>query len=154
MPRSSVLDEVPTVRLVSDPLPPGRGGCVSTICWCGIGEEDDKEQKGEVLRNVWWASGVNGISSSQLVRYTQHECCWVWLQVAGVYHCLTIWIQSVRCCMSISRDTLWHVTAQISWLLDTNRAFFEGTDVCWCLSHIIPGIIHDTDANNSVMLCI
>jgi hypothetical protein len=31
---------------------PGRGVCVAMICWCRIGEEDDKEKKWEVLRNI------------------------------------------------------------------------------------------------------
>jgi len=29
---------------------------------------------------------------------------------------------------------------------------FEGKDVCWCLSQLIPGIWHENDANNHVML--
>jgi len=36
----------------SHPLRPGLGGCVSMICWCGIGEEDDINKKCHVLRII------------------------------------------------------------------------------------------------------
>jgi len=49
---SAVFDEAPANRLDSDSLRPGWGGCVSMICWCGIGEEDDNEKKWEVLRII------------------------------------------------------------------------------------------------------
>jgi len=49
---SDVLDEAPFDRLNSDPLLPGCGVCVCLIWLCGIGEEDDKEKKWEVLRNI------------------------------------------------------------------------------------------------------
>jgi len=45
-----VFDEASAYRLYLDSVGPGGGGCVSMICWCGIGEEDDKEKKWDVLR--------------------------------------------------------------------------------------------------------
>ena len=50
VPRSNVCDKAPANRLDLYPLAPGWGGCVSMICWCAIGEEDDNEKKWEVLR--------------------------------------------------------------------------------------------------------
>jgi len=50
VPRISVFDVVPANLPVFDPLPPAGGGCVSKMCWCGIGEEDDNERKWETLR--------------------------------------------------------------------------------------------------------
>jgi len=52
VPRISVFDVVPTNRPVFNPLSPGGGDCVSTMCWCGIGEEDDNERKLEALRTI------------------------------------------------------------------------------------------------------
>ena len=49
---SDVFDDAPANRLDLDPPSPGWGGYLSTICWCGIGEEDDNEKKWEVLRNI------------------------------------------------------------------------------------------------------
>jgi len=47
-----VFDKAPSNRLDLDPLSPDWGGCVSMICGCGIGEEDDNKKKWEVLRNI------------------------------------------------------------------------------------------------------
>jgi len=52
VPISDVLEEVPANQLDLDPLGPGWGGCVSVICWCGLGEEDDNEKKWVVLRII------------------------------------------------------------------------------------------------------
>jgi len=52
VPMRDVFNESPANRLDFDPLVPGCGGCVSIICCCGIGEEDDNEKKWEVLRNI------------------------------------------------------------------------------------------------------
>jgi hypothetical protein len=46
----ALVDVVPANRLDLDLLPPGRGSCVSMICWSGIREEDDNEKKWEALR--------------------------------------------------------------------------------------------------------
>jgi len=52
VPRVSVFDEGPANRPVFDPLLAGGGGCVSMMCWCGIGEKDDNERKWEALRTI------------------------------------------------------------------------------------------------------
>jgi len=39
VPRSSAFDLALVNLPVFDPLSPGGGGCVSIMCWCGIGEE-------------------------------------------------------------------------------------------------------------------
>jgi len=52
MPVGDIVDVAPTNWLDLDPLSPGGGGCVSMVCWCGIGEEDDNEKKWEVLRTI------------------------------------------------------------------------------------------------------
>ena len=52
MPISEGFDVVPVNQLDSDLFSPGWGGCVSIICWCTIGEYDDNEKKGEVLRTL------------------------------------------------------------------------------------------------------
>jgi len=62
---SDVFDVLPTNQLDFDPLAAGRGGCISMICWCGIGEEHDNEKKWEVLTTIYLASCQNRISSSQ-----------------------------------------------------------------------------------------
>jgi len=152
VPRSDILDEAPVDRLASDPSPPGWGGCVSMIYWCGIDEEDDNEKKWKALRNIYRVSCQDWISSSQLVSYTQHESCYVKLQVAGVSHRLAICNRSVRCCLFGSRDTLRSKKAEIWWMSELNWTFFEGKNVCWYWSQIIPGKIHETNAKNAVML--
>jgi len=50
VPRFSVFDVAPANLPEFDPLSPGRGGCVSTMCWCGIEVEDDNERKWEAQR--------------------------------------------------------------------------------------------------------
>jgi len=52
VPRISGFDVAPANLPVFDPLSPGGGGCVSMMCWCGIGEEDDNEMKWEALRTI------------------------------------------------------------------------------------------------------
>jgi len=52
VPRICVLDVAPANLPVFDPHSPGGGGCVSMMCWCGIGEEDDNERKWEALRTI------------------------------------------------------------------------------------------------------
>jgi len=73
MSRIPVFDVAPANLPGFDPLSPGPGGCVSIMCWCGIGEEDDNERKWEALRTLWLASCQNGMSSSQHDRYAQDE---------------------------------------------------------------------------------
>ena len=141
VPSSDVFNEEPVYGLASAPSPPGWGGCEPRICRCGIWEEDDNDNTWEVLRIIWWAPSQNRVSSSQLVYYTQHESCCMWLRIAGVSHSLKICNQSVRCCLFVSRDKLGRMTAEISWLSDIHSTIFEGKDVCWCLSQIIPRII-------------
>jgi len=52
VPGISVLDVAPANLPVFDPLSPGGGGCVSMMCWCGIGEDDDNERKWEALTTI------------------------------------------------------------------------------------------------------
>ena len=49
---SDELDAGPFDRLDLDPLSPWRVVCVTMLCRCGIGVEDDNEKKWEVLRNI------------------------------------------------------------------------------------------------------
>jgi hypothetical protein len=48
--RISVFHVAPANLLVFDPLSPGGGSCLSIMCGCGIGEEDDNQRKWEALR--------------------------------------------------------------------------------------------------------
>jgi len=48
----SVFVVAPANRPVFDPLSPGGCGCVSMMCWWGIGEEDDNERNWEALRTI------------------------------------------------------------------------------------------------------
>ena len=73
LPKTGVYKEAPTNQLDLDLLGPGRGGFVSVIHWCGIGEEDDNEKKWEVLRIILLGSCQNGIISCQHLCYTQDE---------------------------------------------------------------------------------
>jgi hypothetical protein len=52
VPISDIFDEASANWPDLDPLGPSRGGCVSIICWCGIGEEDDNEKRREALRII------------------------------------------------------------------------------------------------------
>jgi len=56
VPRIFVFDVAPANLPVFDPLSPGGGGCVSIMCWCGIGEENDNERKWEALTTKLFAS--------------------------------------------------------------------------------------------------
>jgi len=74
------------------------------------------------------------------------------MQFAGVSHLPTSCNKSVRCCLIVYREQSRCMASKIAWLSDINITLFEGQDVCWCLSQINPGILHETDANNQVML--
>jgi len=52
VPTMSVFDIAPANRPVCYLLTPGGGRCLSIMCWCGIGEEDDNERKWEALRTI------------------------------------------------------------------------------------------------------
>ena len=52
VPISTIFDEAAANWPDLDPLGPGWGGCVSMICWCGIGEEDDNKKMWEALRII------------------------------------------------------------------------------------------------------
>ena len=52
VPRISVFDVAPANLAVVDPVSPGGGGCISMMCLCGIGEEDDNERKWEALSTI------------------------------------------------------------------------------------------------------
>jgi len=52
VPSISIFYVAPANRPVFDPLSPGGSSCVSMMCWCGIGEEDDNERKWEALRTI------------------------------------------------------------------------------------------------------
>ena len=90
--------EMSFVWLNSDPVTPGWCVCVSMGWWCGIGEDDDRKKKWEVLRNILLPTCQDDITSSQVVRYAQVDCCCVWLYVEGVTHCPVTNNKSVRCC--------------------------------------------------------
>jgi len=60
--------------------------------------------------------------------------------------------KSVRCCLSIYGVTLWSTTADISSSIDTNRTFFDGQEVWWCLSEDLPGILHESQANHRISM--
>ena len=49
---TDVFDVSPANWLDLNPLTAGWGDCISILCWCGIGEEDDNEKKWEVLRTI------------------------------------------------------------------------------------------------------
>jgi hypothetical protein len=110
----AVFHVSPANRVDFDQLAAGWGGCVSMICWCGIGEKDDNKKKWEVLRTIWLASCQNRISSSHDVPYTQDESCCVWPKVAGVSHHPTMCNMLVRCCVFVNRDKLRCTTAEIA----------------------------------------
>jgi hypothetical protein len=48
----AIFDVSPANWVIFDPLAAGWGGCVSMICWSGIGEEDNSKKKWEVLRTI------------------------------------------------------------------------------------------------------
>jgi hypothetical protein len=52
LPRMAVFHVAPANRVEFDPLSPGGGGCISMMCWGGIGEEDDNERKWQALRTI------------------------------------------------------------------------------------------------------
>jgi len=73
VPRISVFDVVPANLALFDPLSPGGGSCVSRMCWCGIGQEDDNKRKWETPMTMELASCQNAISSRQHNRYAQDK---------------------------------------------------------------------------------
>ena len=44
------------------------------------------------------------------------------------------------------------MTAEIWWLTDINRKFFERKDIWWCLSHEIPSMLGETEAKHQVIV--
>jgi len=51
-PRIAVFEVAPTNQPEFNPLSPGGSGCVSMMCRCRIGEQDDNNRKWEVLRTI------------------------------------------------------------------------------------------------------
>jgi len=80
VPKGDVLGEIPVDPSSSVPLSPCLGDCVSIICQCGLGEEDDNETLWEVLRNIHFATSNNKICNQDIACFTQVKSCCVWLQ--------------------------------------------------------------------------
>jgi hypothetical protein len=59
-------------------------------------------------------------------------------------------IRSDVVCLFVFRDTLMWATAAMACLIDTKRKYFNGTDVWWCLSQHIAGILEETHAGYHV----
>jgi len=152
VPIADVFDKAPANRLDFDPIGPGWGSCVSMIYSCGIVKEDHIKKKLEVLKIIWFASCQNGITSCQHVRYTEDESYWLKLGMAGISHSPNMCSMSVQCCLFVDRDKMQCMTADITWVSAIYRILFQGKDVCWCLSQIIPAIIHETDTKNKVIM--
>lgn len=152
MPIIAIFDIVPTNQLDLDPLSPGWGGCISRIWWCGIEEEDDIWRKWEALKTIELALCQNWISRNQHVFYTQDEFCRVWVQVVGLSNHPMRCNKSVRCGLILNNNTMLCTTAKIAWLPCMSRTLFNGKNIGWYLSQIIPGIVYETAANNQAML--
>jgi len=60
--------------------------------------------------------------------------------------------KSVRYCWFVCRDISWWITADISFLIDIKRTFFDRKDVWLCLSHDIAGILHESEAHHQVWI--
>ena len=60
--------------------------------------------------------------------------------------------QSVLLCLLVYRDTSRWTKADIAWLIDIKRWFFEGKDVWRCLSQDIAGILHESHANYQLII--
>jgi len=128
------------------------GGCVAMIRFSGIAEEDDTEKKWEALSIINLASSQNGISNSQLAHCTEHASYCIWRQATGISHSPAICSKSVRCCLCVSRDKYRFTTADMSGLPEMISKFFDGKDVCWCVSQEIAAMLRDTDSEYQVML--
>ena len=73
VPAGGASVDTPVVQLDSDPLSHGSGVHGAMSCCCAKGEEDNNEDKCEVLRNILLASSQNGMSVSQLACSTHDE---------------------------------------------------------------------------------
>jgi len=60
--------------------------------------------------------------------------------------------KSVQCCLCVSRDKLWWMIADISFLIDIKMTFFDGIDDWWCLSQDIAGILHESHTNHQFLM--
>jgi hypothetical protein len=152
VPESDILGVMPIGPPGSVPLSPGWGGCVTMIRWCRIGVEDDNEKKCKFLKNIYFGTSQNEISICQVAHFTQLESCCVWLQIAGVPNRSAICNLSARCCVFVAWDSEPSMTLEISRLYDINNICFPGKDIWWCLSQEIPGILHETEAKNRVIM--
>jgi len=83
---------------------------------------------------------------------------WIRLHIAALHiaagdsNSPAICSKSVQCCLFVCRDISWWTTADITFLIDINRTFFDEKDIWWCLSQDIAGILHESHANNQVIL--
>jgi len=104
-----------------------------------------------VERWGWWWQKEVGSPEEYTVIYKskcnewQQTCTvyssWILLHIAaGDSHGPVSCSKSVRCCVFGYRDTSWWTTAEISWLMDIKRTFFNRKDVWWGLSQDIAGI--------------
>jgi len=90
--------------------------------------------------------------NSQLSQSTQDESCYKLLQGARVSNHPAICTKSARCCVIACWHKLKRTTTEILSFSDTNRIFFNGKDIWWCLSQEIPRIIHRTDPEHHLMM--
>jgi len=104
VPESDVLGVTPFDPPGSVPFSPVWGVCVAMICWCRIREEDDNENKWEVLRNIHFTTSQNEISNCQVAHFTQVKSRRVGLQSAGVSNGSAICNKSVWCCWFVYKD--------------------------------------------------
>jgi len=83
---------------------------------------------------------------------------WILLRIgaqriaAGDSNSHAICSKLVRCWLFVHRDTSWWTTADISYLRDITRTFFDGKDVWWFLSQDIARILHESHANYQVIM--
>jgi len=105
--------------------------------------------------NTVWIKQIkqtNRMSESQLARSTQDEALCMDLQAAWDSNGPAICSKLVQRFLFVYSDILRRTTAEIISLIDTERTYFNAKDVWWCLSQDIPGIWHETHANDQVVL--
>jgi len=112
--------------------------------WKEVGSREDYIVSYKSKWNEWQPTCIFNSSWIQLCEVAPHIA-------AGDSNGGAICSESVRWCVFVCRDILWWTTDNISFLIHIKRTFFDGKNICWCLSQDIAWILHESHANHPIL---
>jgi len=146
------LFEEPVGWLDSASITPGCSisrPIISVVKWGERRSWKEVRSSGDYI--VSYKSNWNEWQSTRNFNWAWIRLCIAALHIAAGYSSSpTIWSMSPQWCLFVRRDIWWWMTADISFLIDINKRFFDGKDIWWCLPQDLAGIIHESHAHHQV----